>query len=304
MKIKHFITVLFILLPTSISINAFAAVESTWYGSFNTGVRFNSTPVTESKDLEVYNDQGSFIGLDAYSGYPTFYVRGRLEFDMNGSTLGGNLVTKQSFVELGQNGGFYRLGTIMSLTTQIMVQPTNIMHSQRAMEHIAFIHADSSAPFKASLLQVQIPYQKNVMTYFEFEMDSDDGDELLNDYTAGIGVVSDEGSITYMTFKDNINNEKYWALSMDYKEGMTKYALTYSKGEGVNTWDTALSYTSNQIISKTSLHILDSENLVETNLMIGMDYLIGEQGVVYFEYSRLFDQQGAYDLAAGIRIDF
>ena len=223
---------------------------------------------------------------------------------MNGSTLGGNLVTKQSFVELGQNGGFYRLGTIMSLTTQIMVQPNNIMHSQRAMEHIAFIHSESAAPFKANLFQVQIPYQQNIMTYFEFEMDSDGSDELFNDYTAGVGIVSDEGSITYMTFKDNINNEKYWAIAMDYQAAMTKYAITYSKGEGVNTWDTALSYTSNQIISKTSLHVLDTEDVVEVNLMLGMDYLIGEQGVAYLEYSRLFDQQGAYDLAAGIRIDF
>lgn len=304
MKIKKTIMTLIVLMSTFTSINALAEVESTWYGSFNTGVRFNSTPVTESKDLEVYNDQGSFIGLDAYSGYPTFYVRGRLEFDMNGSTLGGNLVTKQSFVELGQNGGFYRLGTIMSLTTQIMVQPNNIMHSQRAMEHIAFIHADSSAPFKSKLFQVQIPYQKNIMTYLEFEMDAEDGEELFNDYTAGVGIVSDEGSITYMTFKDNINNEKYWAIAMDYQEANTKYAITYSKGEGVNTWDTALSYISNPVISKTSLHILDTEDVVETNLMIGMDYLIGEQGVAYFEYSRLFDQQGAYDLAAGIRIDF
>ena len=304
MRIKQFITSSLILVSGFTSIHAFAEIEPTWYGSFNTGVRFNSTPVTDSNDLEVYNDQGSFIGLDAYSGYPTFYVRGRLEFDMNGSTLGGNLVTKQSFVELGQNGGFYRLGTIMSLTTQIMVQPNNIMHSQRAMEHIAFIHSDSSAPFKSNLLQVQVPYQQNFMTYLEFEMDAEDGEELFNDYTAGFGVVSDEGSITYMTFKDNISNEKYWAIAMDYQEGMTKYAITYSKGEGVNTWDTALSYASNPIITKTSLHVLDTEDVVETNLMLGMDYLIGEQGVAYLEYSRLFDQQGAYDLAAGIRIDF
>ncbi|MCJ8312921.1 MAG: porin [Saccharospirillaceae bacterium] len=165
MKIKQNITALTILVLSLISFSASAQVEATWYGSFNTGIRFNSTPITESKDIEVYNDQGSFLGLDAYSGYDTFYVRGRLEFDMNGSTLGGNIVTKQSFVELGQNGGFYRLGTIMSLTTQIMVQPNNIMHSQRAMEHIAFIHAESSAPFKANLFQIQIPYQQNLMTF-------------------------------------------------------------------------------------------------------------------------------------------
>ncbi|MCJ8312922.1 MAG: hypothetical protein HRU38_11975 [Saccharospirillaceae bacterium] len=135
-------------------------------------------------------------------------------------------------------------------------------------------------------------------------MDAEDGEELLNDYTAGIGVVSDEGSITYMTFKDNINNEKYWAIAMDLQTNMTKFAITYSKGEGVNTWDSALSYTSNSIISKSSVHVLDTPDVTEVNLMLGMDYLIGEQGVAYFEYSRLFDQQGAYDLAAGIRIDF
>ena len=74
MKIKQFIAVPFLLLCFILNTGAQAQVESTWYGSFNTGVRFFSTPVTDSKDLEVYNDQGSFIGLDAYSGYPTFYV--------------------------------------------------------------------------------------------------------------------------------------------------------------------------------------------------------------------------------------
>jgi len=293
-----------IILPL-VSYSAFGQVESTWYGSFNTGVRFNSQPVNDSKDLEVYNDQGSFIGLDAYSGYATFYVRGRLEFDMNGSTLGGNLVTKQSFVELGQNGGFYRLGTIMSLTTQILVQPNNIMHSQRAMEHIAFIHSDSSSPYKANLFQMQFPYDQNFMTYLEFEMDGEDGDKLLNDYTGGIGIVSDEGSITYMTFKDNIKDEKYWAIALDYRGPTTNYALTYSKGEGISSWDTAISYVSNQWVSKSSLHVLDvPSSTTEVNWMLGMDYLIGEQGVAYFEYSHLFDQQGAYDLAVGVRIDF
>ncbi|WP_422379065.1 hypothetical protein [Marinicellulosiphila megalodicopiae] len=304
MSVNKLLTSLTLCCMALCSTHAVSAVESTWYGSFNTGVRFNSTPITQSKDLEVYNDQGSFIGLDAYSGYDTFYVRGRLEVDMNGSTLGGNLTTKQSFVELGQNGGFYRIGSIMSLVTQIMVQPNNIMHSQRSMEHIAFNHSESAAPYKSNVFQMQFPYEQNLMTYFEFEMDAEDGDELFNDYTAGIGIVSDEGSITYMTFKDNINNEKYWAIALDYRSAQSKYAITYSKGEGVNTWDTALSYQSNTLITKSSLHVLDLPDLVEANLMLGMDFLIGEQGVAYFEYSRLFDQQGAYDLSAGIRIDF
>ena len=308
---------LLLLIGCCVSANVSAEkMEAQWFGTINAGVQYEKTPITESENFDVYSNEGSYIGIEAYSGFTSFYAKARLEIDVNPTAIGGVLSTRQGFVELGQGQGAYRLGSMMTLQGQLLATPVNIMNSSLSMKHLAV--AEYSPIYKANLFQMQFPV-KGLMSYYEMEMNGFTGaksigesDEDINNkndgqsvdnYTFGLAMLSDEGKISFLKWHDNNEDQGYWAVNLDYHSAKFKLATSYlKKNDEEKSLDTAFAYLVGQSVwIKSSVHSKDFE---ETSMILGMDYIIGEQAALYIDYDRFFDQQGAFDLSIGLRLDF
>jgi hypothetical protein len=81
----------------------------------------------------------------------------------------------------------------------------------------------------------------------------------------------------------------------------TKIAVSYIKGNEESSLDTAVAYLLGGVWLKNTVH---SVNFEQTSMLLGADYLIGEQAVFYFDYNHLFDSQGHQFFALGLRLNF